>query len=244
MQPLRTSKRSLSSQAQQYLLDLIQAGTYRPGQQLPSEVELAAQLGISRPTLREALRNLELEGAIVRKHGVGTFVSAGYERRLDSGLERLESILELASRQGMDVQIGPLQVREEPAEGELVEALQVEPATTLTSVDRVILVDGVPVAYMSDYVPSHILPVTGVDRSFDGSVLDLLRQKGAVEISHAVADIIPINADASLAAKLGVKQGRALLLLEEILFDIEGAVVEFSRNYFVPDLFRFHVVRR
>ena len=66
-----------------------------PGEQLPAEVYLATQLGISRPTLREALLSLEREGFVVRKHGVGTFVTPGYGRRLESGLECLESVLEM-----------------------------------------------------------------------------------------------------------------------------------------------------
>jgi GntR family transcriptional regulator len=83
-----------------------------------------------------------------------------------------------------------------------------------------------------------------VDERFNGSVLDLLRQKPDVQIAQAVADIVAINADAFLAGKLAVKSRQALLLLEETLFDQEGMAVEFSRNYFVPEFFRFHVVRR
>ena len=75
---LKINKTPLHLQAQQHLLDLIEDGTCQPGEKLPSEVDLAAQLGISRPTLREALLNLEQEDIIVRKHGVGTFVTLGF----------------------------------------------------------------------------------------------------------------------------------------------------------------------
>jgi len=115
VQPLRARRLSLVTQAQQYLLALVEKGTYRPGEQLPSEKELAAQLGISRPTLREALLNLEQEGVVVRKHGVGTFVAPGYDSRLESGLERLESILDLATRQHLQVQVENLDVQQVPA---------------------------------------------------------------------------------------------------------------------------------
>jgi GntR family transcriptional regulator len=91
MQQIKVDKTPLYLQARQYLLSLVEDGTFQPGEQLPSEADLAVQLGISRPTLREALHNLEQEGLIVRRHGVGTFVS----RRtlvLESGLEVLESL--------------------------------------------------------------------------------------------------------------------------------------------------------
>jgi len=244
MQRIKADKRSLSIQTREHLLRLIKDGIYEPGEQLPSEADLAAQLGISRPTLREALLNLEQEDIIVRKHGVGTFVAPGYGHRLESGLERLESVLVLAARQGMQAGFDDLQVREEPADPELAGKLQATPGTLLTSVRRVIVVDGVPVAYMLDVAPTSILSAADVDETFRGSVLDLLRQKQDLQTFQAVADIVALNAGAFLAEKLKIEMGQAVLLLEETLFDKEGTTIEFSRNYFVPDFFRFHVVRR
>ena len=60
-------------------------------------------LGASRMTVHRALRELTHEGRLIRVQGVGTFVAPGYEQRLESGLERLESILDLATRQRMKV---------------------------------------------------------------------------------------------------------------------------------------------
>jgi len=243
MQRLKTDRCPLHLQAQQHLLSLIENGTYEPGQRFPSEADLAAQLGISRPTLREALLNLEQEGVIVRKHGIGTFVAPGYGNRLESGLECLESVLDLAARQGMQVSVDGLRVQEELAGPELADKLHVTPGILLTSVRRVIVVDTLPVAYMLDVAPTSIFSPADVGETFKGSVLDLLRQKQGIQIAQAVADIVALNADASLAEKLRIKLGRAVLLLEEILFDREGTAMEFSRNYFVPDFFCFHVVR-
>ena len=110
VQPLRASKIALSAQAKEYLLDLIEEGVYEPGMRLPSESELAGQLGISRPTLREALYTLEQEGTIVRRHGVGTFVATADALQLESGLEELESMLKLASNQGLELVCEGLEV--------------------------------------------------------------------------------------------------------------------------------------
>ena len=244
VQPIRLQKVSLSTRAQHYLLELIEAGTYQPGEQLPSEADLAVQLGISRPTLREALLNLEQEGVIVRRHGVGTFVRPAYARRLEGGLERLESILELAARQGLQLHFRALEIEQEPAGPELASILHLPAGEPLTRVQRVILVDGTPVAYMLDVVPSALLAPGEIGEDFGGSVLDLLRQRENLQAAQAVADIVALDADRSLAEKLAVKSGQALLLIEELLFDDGGTPIEFSRNYFVPDFFRFHVVRR
>ena len=243
VQPIK-AKLSLSAQARQYLIDLIDSGAYAPGEQLPSENELATQLGISRPTLREALRDLESEGAVVRKHGVGTFIAAGYEHRLESGLERLESVLALATRQGMKIGCQDLHVEGQSASLEIAEKLQIPPGSPLTSVSRVIVVDRKPSAFMQDVVPVSILAPEEVDCSFNGSVLDLLKQKHDLSAAWAVADIVALDADAPLAAKLGVPTGQALLLLEEMLYNGEATPLEFSRNYFIPDRFRFQIMRR
>jgi GntR family transcriptional regulator len=244
VQPLRSNRLPLSSQAQVYLRTLIDDGTYPPGGQLPSENELATQLGISRPTLREALRNLEQQGIIVRKHGVGTFVTRGGTGRLDSGLERLESIGQLAVHQGLQLSVDELEVGQDTADHKIADILQVAPGSLLTSVARVILVDGAPIAYLFDIAPAYLLAPTDVTDTFNGSILDLLRQKPTLHITQAVANIVAINADANLSRKLRVKPRQALLLLEETLHDDKGQVLEFSRNYFHPSFFRFRVVRR
>ncbi len=244
MQRFKTDRRPLHLQTQQHLLSLIENGTYQPGQQLPSEADLAAQLGISRPTLREALLYLEQEGVIVRKHGVGTFVAPGYGHRLESGLERLESILASAARQGMATQMRGLSVEQVPADEELAERLDVAPDTPLTCVRRVIVVNRRPAAYLVDYSPVTVLPPEAIGTSFGGSVLDLLVQQNGIRVRESLAEIIAINADVLLAEQLEVEPGQALLLLAETLFTDDHTPIEFSRNYFLPDLFRFHVLRR
>jgi GntR family transcriptional regulator len=244
MYELKLDRRPLHIQAQQHLLKLVEDGAYQPGQQLPSESNLAAQLGISRPTLREALFNLEQEGVIVRKHGVGTFVAPAYGDRLASGLERLESILALADRQGMPTQMLRLSVEETLADDRLADRLGLVPSTPLTRVRRTIAVDGRSAAYLVDFVPAAILPPESLGESFNGSVLDLLVRRNGIRIHEALAEITAINADGLLAEHLEIDPGQAVLLLSETLFTEELTPIEFSRNYFLPDSFDFHILRR
>jgi GntR family transcriptional regulator len=244
LEPFLTDRRPLHVRVREHLRTLIAEGGYRIGQQLPPETELAAELGVSRTTLREALLGLEREGIIVRKHGVGTFVAPGYEQRLESGLEQLDSLVTWAARQGIQVRCKDLQVQEELADQELAERLEVTPGSPVTSVRRVIVVGGVAVAYMLDVAPTSILSPASVEETFDGSVLDCLRQQEGLQISHAIAEVVALNADALLAEKLGLEPDQAVLLMEETLFNEQGTAVEFSRNYFVPEHFNFRIVRR
>jgi DNA-binding FadR family transcriptional regulator len=67
-------RRSLAHDAAEHLRELVSSGALRPGDKLPSERELASRLGVSRPTLREAVRGLVIMGLLETRHGAGTFV--------------------------------------------------------------------------------------------------------------------------------------------------------------------------
>jgi len=242
MSPPQLERRPLYLQVHDRLLALIQEGGLQPGERLPSETDLAGRFGISRATLREALRLLEDEGIVVRRHGVGTFVAAN--AHLETGLERLESVLALAGRQGMETRVEDLVVATVEADRAVAERLRVERGTPLTSISRTILVADRPAAYMQDLVlPSWLTP-DQIDEGFSGSVLDLLRRRYPRRIQEALAEITAVRAGRTLARRLGVHPDAALLLIEETLFEATGTPIGFSRNYFVPDRFRFHVVRR
>ncbi|MDF2684808.1 MAG: GntR family transcriptional regulator, partial [Brevibacillus sp.] len=76
----------------------IESGQLRPGERLPSEAELSKQLGISRATLREALRLLEEEKIVIRRHGVGTFINS--KPVFSGGIGELFSVTDAIERQG------------------------------------------------------------------------------------------------------------------------------------------------
>lgn len=240
---LKPDKNLLPSQVERHLLELIKRGVLAPGGRIPSETVLAEQLGVSRPTLREALHSLARLGMIVRKQGVGTFVAANPRNRLDSGLERLESLLAIAARQGMAVTCANMRVEEKAADELVAERLQISMGSEVTEVRRVLVVNTEPVAYMYDVAPASILTAEIAKERLEGSVLDLLIREDHLKISRALAEIVAVNADPELARQLLVAPSQAVLLLEETLFDEQGNVLEYSRNWFVPDAFRFHVVR-
>ncbi len=126
------------------------------GQQLPSEPDLAKQLGVSRATLREAMRAFETQGLIRRRQGAGTFV-VGKVPVMDSGLEVLESVETMARRMNLSVTVSDLHIEKVMADQELATALNVPLATRLTRVRRVMQTDGHPVAYLVDILTETVL---------------------------------------------------------------------------------------
>jgi len=210
---------------------------------LPSEPELARRMGVSRATLREAMRSFEGQGLIRRRQGVGTFVVAKVPV-IDSGLEVLESIEALAQRIDLPVSMGELHVEQVPADEDSAAALNVPIGTGLTRISRVIYTDSRPIAYLVDTVPTDVLGMTEIESGFTGSVLDLLLRRGDPKLVQSRTDIRAIGATSEVARSLQVQRDDVLLHFVAYLYSKEGRVVDYSFSYFLPGYFRFHVIRK
>ena len=210
---------------------------------LPSEPELARRMGVSRATLREAMRSFEGQGLIRRRQGVGTFVVAKVPV-IDTGLEVLESIETLAQRTNLAVSMGELHIEQIPADEELAAALNVPADTSLTRVSRVIYTDNRPIAYLVDTVSSDVLPAADIEAGFTGSVLDLLLRRGDPKPVQSRTDIRAVGATSEVARALQIQRDDTLLHFVASLYNADGRVMDYSFSYFLPGYFRFHVVRK
>ena len=210
---------------------------------LPSEPELARRMGVSRATLREAMRSFEGQGLIRRRQGVGTFVVAKVPV-LDSGLEVLESIETLAQRTRLSVKTGELQVQQVDADEDNAAALKVPVGTYLTRVGRVIYTENRPIAYLVDTLPADILTPAELQNGFTGSVLDLVLQRGEPKLVQSRTEIRAVGATPEVARALQIQRDDVLLHFVAYLYLSEGRVADYSFSYFLPGYFRFHVVRK
>jgi GntR family transcriptional regulator len=214
-----------------------------PGSALPSEPRLARQLGVSRSTLREAMRPFEQRGLVTRRQGVGTFVSS-QPQVIEAGLEQLVSIQRLAARQGLQTSMGELRVlRRQPNQAEIEEGGWAGIGQVL-QIERVILSEGRPVAFLVDCVPQALLPGDSLGVGFSGSVLDLFLERGEPALDYSRTDLTAVGAPPDIARRLRLQSGEVLLSMRASLYDVQGGVVDRSHSYFLPDPFRFHVVRR
>jgi GntR family transcriptional regulator len=210
---------------------------------LLTEPELARQLGVSRATLREAMRTFETQGLIRRRQGAGTFV-VHPTYVIDSGLEILESIETLAARIGLKVELGELKVDLRGATEEEATALETKPGENVVAVSRIILAEGHPVAFLVDTLPENVLMPIDLQDGFTGSVLDLLLKRGTPSLSRSRTDINAVTASPEVARAIGIQRGDVLLRFNAYLYSTAGQIVDYSYSYFLPGYFRFHVVRR
>lgn len=214
-----------------------------PGERLLSEPVLAKQLGVSRATLREAMRSFEGQGLIRRRQGIGTFV-VGKSLVIESGLEVLQSIEKMAESINLKVTMGDLIISQIEADEFLAREFAIAEKTQLVKVERVILADNRPVAYLVDILPEDILSGKELDDGFTGSVLDFLIQRGTPQLHQSHTDINAVAAPVDIARALEIQRGDVLLMFQANLFDDSRRVVNFSKSYFIPGHFRFHVVRK
>lgn len=217
--------------------------TTEPGARLPSEPKLAEKLGVSRATLREAMRIFETQGLLRRKQGVGTFVLHP-SHIIESGLEVLESIETLADQIGLPVSMGDLEVTNEAANQEIAEKLKLQPGSKLLQVSRVIMAENRPVAFLVDILPEVILSETDIQNGFTGSILDLMLKRGAPVLKISRCEIGAIAANPDIARAFNIQRGDSLLLFESVLYAEDGSPVDYSLSYFLPGYFKFHVIRR
>jgi len=212
------------------------------GERLPSEPDLARRLGVSRATLREAMRTFEVQGLIRRRQGSGTFV-VGKMPVIEAGLELLESLETMAERLGLEVSVSDLHIESLSADAEAASALEVEQGTPLTRIRRVMSEESRPVAYLIDTLRAESLDAGELPPDFRGSVLDYLISRGdPLRLSRAA--ISAIAAPAPVAKALQIQRGDVLLEFISKLYHEDGSILDHSTSYFIPGYFRFHVVRR
>lgn len=212
------------------------------GARLESEPRLAKELGVSRATLREAMRTFETQGLIRRRQGAGTFV-VGKVPVFDAGLEVLESLDTMARRLNLAISVSDLALEQINADEENAAALGVTVGTCLTRVRRVMRAETRPVAYLIDTLPEDVLQLRDLPEGFNGSVLDFLIERGDdLQISRAA--ISATNAQAEVAKALEIQRGDVLLQFVSQLYTTSGRMIDLSTSYFIPGYFHFHVNRR
>ena len=231
---------SLVDSAEEALHIWLAGGRYRQGDRLPPEHEVATMLGISRGTLRSALRRLEERGEIVRRQGSGTFVGrSAVPAALGERLERLEPYSSLAERRGLTLSSADLHIERRAVGAEVGEALGLSPIAPATTVARTLVANEAPVAVMFDVVhPKVSLPDVDELRAIlerGQMVLDVLIDLG-VPVTYARTRVIPsLLSPRERAGKLlGVKRTTAVLELEELIYAGRDERVAYSRDLFAP----------
>jgi GntR family transcriptional regulator len=221
----------------------IESESYRPGDRLPSETELAEELAVSRPTLREALNLLEARGMVRREHGRGTFVC---ERPIRKDLNRNFGITTMIRNAGYTASVREGVIRSIPADAELAEKLDLDPGDPVWSIERVRLADNRPVVLSIDSLPDRLASrdeLEGLVTGEEQSLYVMLHRLRGIVISRGEAELCPVTTRSRLRERLGVRPGVALMCIKQIDFDSRDRPSVYSVEYHVADWVRFSLKR-
>lgn len=239
----RLSHATLTDKTVMALQDAIKQGKFLPGSQLPPEMELLQMLGISRTTLREALRILEEQRLIRKRRGLGTFV---LDRTIVKDMSQNFGITEMISEAGYTPGTRDFEIYEEPASQTIAEKLDIAINSVLVVIDRVRTANDTPVVWTRDIMPKEYLhgwmPTTA---ELDGfSLYDCLERYANTRIINGTASFSPVQANREIAEKLKVQRNSLLLLIEQVDHDQNQRPVLYSLEHHLTDKFNFIIQRK
>lgn len=231
----RSSPIPLYHQVVQGIENAIHTGILVPGSKLENEIDLAAALNLSRPTMRKAMDELVRAGLLVRKRGVGTQVVASQVRR---PLE-LSSLFDDLSAHGGKPTTDVLTFDHTDADDAVREKLGLAQGAKVYHFTRVRKVDGKPLALMENWVRDDIMTIEQEELAERG-LYAILRQ-GGVNFRLATQRIGAMIANDYQGPLLGAEPGSALVTMERTAVDDTGRMVETGRHVYRADQYSFEM---
>ncbi|CCK26423.1 transcriptional regulator [Streptomyces davaonensis JCM 4913] len=229
----RSSPVPLYFQLSQQLEAAIEHGALTPGSLLGNEIELAARLGLSRPTVRQAIQSLVDKGLLVRRRGVGTqVVHSQVKRPLE--LSSLYDDLEAAGQRPATTVLVNTVV---PASAEIAAALGVPEGSEVHKVERLRLAHGEPMAYLSNHLPGGLLDLDTAQLEATG-LYRMMRSAG-ITLHSARQSIGARAATAAEAERLAEAEGAPLLTMQRTTYDDTGRAVEYGDHIYRPSRYSF-----
>ncbi|MEU9126959.1 GntR family transcriptional regulator [Kitasatospora sp. NPDC048540] len=229
----RSSPIPLYFQVAERLEALITSGELPAGARLDNEVSLAGELGLSRPTMRQAIQHLVDKGLLVRKRGVGTQVVHTRVRRQVELTSLHDDLVRDHRRPRTEV----LRLARVEAAEEVAAALQVAPGAPVWELERLRFADGEPLALLRNHLPVGLCPLSEETLSRSG-LYEELRAAG-VRLGAAEQSIGARRASAAEARLLGESRGAPLLTMRRTAYDVQGRPVEHGSHLYRPTLYSF-----
>ena len=229
----RSTDEPSHTRIEQWLRGRIAAGHLVPDDKLPSEEELAAALGVSRMTLRQALGSLEATGVLERRRGRagGTFIR---EQQIEVDLTGLPGFTEQMSRSNIRAGARVIGVRRLRADRAVASALELTSDKEVFEIIRVRSANREPLALEETYLPCHLF--TGLDqRRLTGSIYAIMRKDYDLAPHAAQEWLEPALASEEHAKLLEVQPGAALMLVTRTSFTAAGNAVEHAYDRYRAD---------
>lgn len=224
-------------QIQQHLLEQIRSGVLKPGQAIPSEQEIAAQLRVSRMTARQALKSLCEQGVAFSERGKGTFVS---RIKLEKNFRQLLSFSEEMQAHGWRPRAKALSFEAVSVTGAVAEALRLKRGEKVVSLRRLRMAGSLPMGIEHSHISVRLVP--GLIDHFDPrtSLYQALAEKYGIQL--AVADEVVEAGLASVeeAELLGIAKASPVFFFTRTSYIQSGEPVEYVKSTYRGDRYKIY----
>jgi GntR family transcriptional regulator len=238
--PDRRRPEPLWHQCERSIRAFIESGQWPAGSQIPAEDRLCAMLGVSRITIRHALRNLEEIGLLRREHGRGTFVRSA---TLVAGARGLTSFTEEMSNLGLKAGSRLLDQEVIAATGELAAALEIEEGASVLRIRRLRLGGDAPVGVQTAHLPLDRAAALASAGALEGSLYTELESRCGIVPEEARETYRVALIDEPEAALLGIAVGSPVFVVERTTADARG-VFEFTLSLMRGDRYEIRSTLR
>jgi GntR family transcriptional regulator len=223
------------------ILELIGDRKLGPGDRLPTEESLTAEFGVSRPMLREALRQLERDQLIYCIHGRGRFIATDLQRYRDS-ITQLRSVTEMAQALGFRLTTRVLDARRRLPSDDEIGQLLLAPGERVIELERARYAETAPLIYSVDVFPERLVKGLPGPDAWAGSLVELMESWG-VRLAYSQTTIHATLLPPKAARKIGVDRKLPWILLVQLNFDTDRRPRLFSRDFHRGDEFSFQITR-
>lgn len=216
----------------------IAAGGLSVGDRLPSEHELSARFGVSRNTMREALRRLQDQGLIVRRQGSGTVVAALQGvGAFHNPISTIEELVQYAANSRVEV-LSTEKILVEGATAALLRSAPDEPWMRISGLRRIYGQEE-PFAYTEIFLPADYADVAREIGSLATAVYAAVENRYGIRIEEVEQTLEAVPADANLASRLGVVVGTPMLVIRRHYLERNGKVAEVAVNWHPAGRYRY-----
>ena len=228
----------LYQQIKSLLMQSLEQGEWKPGDMIPSEVELAARFKVSQGTVRKAIDELAAEQLLMRRQGKGTFVSTHHEPRAQFRFLRL--VPDDSERNYTENRI--LDCKRVRAPGEISRQLDLKCGEIVVQIRRLLSFAGVPTVLDEIWLPGALFRGLTAERlaEYKGPMYGLFESEFGTRMIRASEKIRALAADAASAPVLDVPVGTPLLSVERVAWTYGDRPVEVRRGLYVTAQHHYH----
>ena len=238
----------LAKQVEEILLEKIRSGLYPPNAKLPPEHELAAELNVSRATVRTALGALATLGLVIRRHGAGTFVTQ--LPRISNPLDQAIDFQDLIARFDFHPSVEQTYCQVEVSTPEIARLLQIAPDASVLVSQKVFKADHKPMIYCSnslsvDLLSPSLLEQVLAEPEIMEPIYHFLEDKLDLCVEQHVARLRPSLAKkCSFHPPLPLPGNTPILVIDEVAYTSDGRPVFRTIEYHPEKQMSFELIRR